>query len=159
MKARHKKQARRFSINGIAMTSLDFAIFVSLGTFLHLPAVLGNVISTSLTSILSYRINKRWVFPRETSEGSGKKMLLRFFIVTLSGLFILQNIIIFSVTHQAWVIGEWLEALLEGWRLGQYSSSAITLTVAKLTAVLCSSVWNFAGYKFFVFRAGAAQQK
>lgn len=157
MHERHKRQARRFSINGLSMSALDFVLFVSLGTFLHLPAVGANVVSTSLTSSLSYWINKHWVFGRERSDGSDRRMLLRFFIVTLSGLFILQNLIIFAITHEAWVVGDWLSGVLAESELGYYPSSAITLAVAKLVALLASSIWNFVGYKMFVFRATDAK--
>lgn len=141
------------------MTALDFVIFVTIGTLLHWPAVLANVASTSFTSTLSYLINKHWVFGRERDETSNRRMLLRFLAVTLVGLLVLQNLIIFVVTHEAWIIGEWLSRTLAQWQLGYYSSSAITLASAKLLAVLVSSIWNFVGYKFFVFKAAATAGK
>lgn len=157
VKERYKKQTTRSAINGVLMTTIDIVLFVTFGSLFKLPPVLVNIGSTSLTSLVSYQVNKHWVFSGAREDMSDRRMLTAFMAVTFIGVFVIQNIIIFFVTHEGWGIGGWLRDLIAGWGLGDFSIGAVTLALAKLSAVMVAGAWHFFGYKFVVFKAGTRQ--
>jgi putative flippase GtrA len=134
-----KKHAQkiRFSIVGLANTALDFILlflFVGLG----LDKIPANYLSTSISFIFSFFVNKSFTF--KSTTGSAKKQFAIFLIVTIIGLWVIQPLGIAGVS-----------ALLAstGW------SSPVILFVAKIIATVASLVWNYLFYSRLVFKAPA----
>lgn len=131
-----KKHAQkiRFGIVGLANTALDFILlflFVSLG----LDKIPANYLSTGLSFIFSFFVNKKFTF--RSKGGNAKKQFVIFLLVTMFGLWVIQPLVIAGVS-----------ALLisTGW------SSAIILFVAKVIATVASLVWNYLFYSRLVFK-------
>ena len=132
-----KKHAQkiRFGIVGIANTALDFILlflFVGVG----LDKIPANYLSTGISFIFSFFVNKKFTF--KSTTGSAKKQFAVFLIVTMIGLWIIQPLVIAGVS-----------AILAstGW------TSAFILFVAKLIATVASLVWNYLFYSRLVFKA------
>ena len=131
-----KKHAEkfRFLLVGVGNTVLDFVLlffFVGLGVD-KIPA---NFISTGVTMVLSFFINKSFTF-KDTSSASKKKFLL-FIAVTVSGMWLLQPLLI-------WLASAVLEPYI--------TSDSMLLFIAKLIATGGSLVWNYLLYSRLVFK-------
>lgn len=131
-----KKHAQkiRFGIVGLANTALDFILlflFVSLG----LDKIPANYLSTGLSFIFSFFVNKKFTF--RSKGGNAKKQFVIFLLVTMFGLWVIQPLVIAGVSTL--LVGT-------GW------SSAIILFVAKVIATVASLVWNYLFYSRLVFK-------
>lgn len=124
----------RFALVGGANTALDFILlflFVNLG----IDKIVANYFSTSLALIFSFFANKSFAFKNKSSNA--KKQFALFLLVTITGLWVLQPIIIWAATAA----------------LGQYiTNDSVLLFVAKLIATVGSLIWNYLLYSRLVFK-------
>jgi len=124
----------RFAVVGGANTALDFILlflFVNLGV----DKILANYFSTGASLIFSFFANKSFTFKNKT--GNAKKQFAAFLIVTITGLWVLQPIII-------WIVTSALEVHI--------SNDSILLFIAKLIATVGSLIWNYLLYSRLVFK-------
>ena len=122
----------RFILVGIANTAIDFIVLLSLTTF-GLPLVVANFISTSVALTFSFFANRSFTFG---STGKKRSQAVRFLLVTLVGLWVLQPIVLVLAVPV-------LEGML---------SREASILVAKLIATVVSMVWNYLLYDSLVFR-------
>lgn len=122
----------RFLVVGVANTLLDIAIFLVL-TAWGVPVIIANMISTAVALCFSFLLNRAYTF----RAGPGVVgQAVRFLVVTLVGLWVLQPIIIQAVLA---LIGDQLP-------------STAALLVAKGIATVASLTWNYLLYGAVVFR-------
>ncbi|MBU1292201.1 GtrA family protein [Patescibacteria group bacterium] len=133
------KQFSKFVVIGFINTALDFAILNLLmwwtGIYSGSWIILLNIVSFSIAVFNSYFWNKYWTF--KDKDKIEAKEFSQFVIVTLIGLAI-NSSIIFGVTT---LISPMFGLSPELWA-----------NLAKAAATGFSLIWNFAGYKFFVFK-------
>jgi len=131
-----KKHAEkvRYGFVGLFNTLLDFGILFIL-VHLGLDKIPSNYISTFVAFIFSFFINKSFTF--KSKSGNIKKQFTLFFIVTLFGLWVLQPLVITSVT-----------ALINPLHL----NTSLVLLIAKIIATGVSLVWNYFFYSRYVFK-------
>ena len=122
----------RFILVGIANTAIDFIVLLSL-TAGGLPLVLSNILSTSVALTFSFFANRTFTFG---STGKKRSQAVRFLLVTLVGLWVLQPIVLVLAVPV-------LEGML---------SREASIVVAKLIAIVVSMVWNYLLYDSLVFR-------
>lgn len=128
----------RFGIVGAINTALDFGLLF-LFTHLGLPKIVGNTLSTGLAFIFSFFANKKYTF--RSSGGSIKHEIVLFTIVTLFGLWVLQNGVI-------WLLSPLCTAVLH--------NESFALLAAKLAGTIVSLTWNYLTYDLLVFRKDTA---
>ena len=131
---KNKAQIGRFAIVGTANTIIDFGLLFSL-TFLGLPKLTANTISTGTAFVFSFFANKKYTF-KSTSKNI-KYEMVSFVIVTLFGLWVLQN-------GTIWLITPLIKSFI--------TNEQISLFVAKLFATAVSLIWNYCLYERIVFR-------
>ena len=124
----------RFGIVGAINTALDFGLLL-LFTHLGLPKIVSNTLSTGMAFIFSFFANKKYTF--RSSSGNVKREIVLFTIVTLFGLWGLQNGVI-------WLISPLCAALLH--------NESLALLAAKLAGTIVSLTWNYLTYDILVFR-------
>jgi len=124
----------RFVIVGAINTALDFGLLL-LFTHLGLPKIVSNTLSTGMAFIFSFFANKKYTF--RSSSGNVKREIVLFTIVTLFGLWVLQNGVI-------WLISPLCAALLH--------NESLALLAAKLAGTIVSLTWNYLTYDILVFR-------
>lgn len=142
--ARLVKQFSKFIIVGGVNTGIDFAILnvlmymtsINSGPFLFAL----NCVSFSAAVVNSYYMNKRWTFKEAAAGLEDKKATIQFsqfFVVSVIGIIINGAILtgITTLIPAPFGLGDQLWA-----------------NVAKLFATGVSLVWNFVGYKLFVFK-------
>ena len=126
-----------FVVVGGLNTILDFVILFSLTAF-NVPIIIANIFSTGITFANSFSLNKKITFK---SISKNKKELVReitlFIIITLFGLWAIQNFIIFI-----------LSPIFEN----IFKNNKIALLISKLIATIFSLIWNFILYKKVVFK-------
>lgn len=127
------KLARFIAIGGIN-TVLDFGILFLLSK-VGLPTVPANIISTSVAFVFSFFMNKKYTF--KTTDTNVKRELALFIIVTLFGLWVLQNIVIEALKPIAMNYG--------------YNKDIAAL-IAKVPATIVSMIWNYFAYDRWVFK-------
>lgn len=134
------KQFAKFVVIGVVNTGLDFLVlnFEMLVTGISQgPGMLAqNAVSFSVATINSYYFNKRWAFQDDSQKKQGHKFS-QFLIVSLIGL-VINSTTVFLVTSSF--------APLFG------ISPILWANLAKVAATGLSLIWNFVGYKFFVFK-------
>lgn len=133
-KIRNNPQLIRFGIVGGVNTALDFGLLF-ICKALGVPVEVANIISTGLAFAFSFFANKKYTF--KTTDTNVVREMVLFVIVTLTGLWGLQTIII-TVAHNplTLVIG----------------NSDVALLVAKLLATIASLTWNYLFYSKLVFK-------
>ena len=131
-----KKHAEkiRFALVGGFNTALDFIILFGL-VALGLDKIPANYISTTVTMVISFFINKEFTF-KSKDKTSTRKFLI-FIAVTAFGLWVIQPIVILFVS--------WLLAGT-GWL------APVILFVAKIAATVASLIWNYLFYSRIVFK-------
>lgn len=124
----------RFGLVGIANTALDFIILFVLVGF-GLDKIPANYISTSLSFIFSFFVNKSFTF--KSKGGSIIKQFVMFIAITVVALWVIQPLIILGISSLL---------ATTGW------ASWVILFVAKVVATVASLVWNYIFYSRLVFK-------
>ena len=123
----------RYALVGGFNTALDFGILFGL-TALGMNELLANFISTTIAFCFSFFANRTFTFK---ANGDARREFIAFTLVTLFGIWVLQPIVIATVTHI----------------LNMHSSAS--LLIAKLLATGVSLVWNYLLYSRVVFKKRA----
>lgn len=131
-------QFSKFVVVGFMNTAIDIG---TLNVFMFATGVTGGVylallnsVSFSLATTNSYLWNKYWTFRKKNSV---KVMEIgQFLTVSLIGLAINSGVVYLISTHVSPVLG---------------ISAGLWVNFAKIVATGFSLIWNFIGYKFFVF--------
>lgn len=134
-------QFSKFIAVGLLNTAIDFGMLnllsrasgVSAGFVLGGVNIPGFIVAVSN----SYLWNKFWVFRERSRSESLFSDFPKFFAVTVGGLIINSAIVIAVTTYVPPVSG---------------INKSLWLNVSKVGATVLTLVWNFAGYKLFVFR-------
>lgn len=87
----------RFGIIGAINTILDIGILFALSGIFSIPKVPANIISTTVTFVISFFANRKYTFKPASSQHIVREMIL-FTGITLFGLWVIQGIIINVLT-------------------------------------------------------------
>ena len=99
-----------------------------------MPKLAANTVSTGTAFIFSFFANKSYTF---RAQGNVRRQLILFVVVTLAGLWGLQNAVIFCVSPI-------LTSVIH--------TEPLVLLLAKIIATGASLVWNYCLYDRVVFR-------
>lgn len=135
-------QLARFVLVGALNTFIDFGVigFLLWTSSIEAAKAVGvyaffKFLSFSIAATNSYFWNKSWTFGKK-GKAEGKEFA-GFYLITGVGALINVGIAILIVK------------LLSG---SGMSSSLVDGLIAPFAGVLCGFVWNFVGYKFFIFK-------
>lgn len=133
-------QFAKFFVVGLTNTGIDFAVYNFLmwitGINRGLFIVIFATVSFSVAVINSYLLNKYWTFSDKNSSKNSSQFV-KFLTVALGGL-VLNNSIIYYIT-----------TLLDP-MFGL--NPVLWANFAKAMATAAVLFWNFAGFKFLVFK-------
>jgi len=132
--ARKHAEKLRFVLIGSINTAIDFVIlFILVG--LGVPTLIANILSTSSALVFSFFANKKFTF--KATARITRNQVLQFLGITLTGLWVIQPVIIFAVKGI----------------FGSFSvNSFVVLFIGKLLATCVTLVWNYLLYRKFVFK-------
>lgn len=136
-----------FTLIGGLNTLLDFAILFTLKS-IGFSLILANICSTTVTFVISFFLNKKITFKSETQNKKdiAREMVL-FTIITLFGLWVIQNIII-SITKPI-IIYYFGDINILFVNISQNNFAILT---SKIIGTIFSLIWNFILYKKVVFK-------
>ncbi len=138
-------QFAKFVAVGFLNTAIDFGMLNLMSRILGVSAglIIGgvNIPGFAVAVSNSYFWNKLWVFGG-VQEGSLFADFPKFFGVTAIGLILNSGIVIALTTYVHPAFG---------------ATGAAWLNIGKVAATVITLIWNFAGYKFFVFATGRRQ--
>lgn len=120
----------RFASVGVFNTGVDFLLLVTLST-LGVPVILANYFSTTTAFIVSFFLNRTFTF--RSADKNINRQLILFILVTTTGIWVIQPVIIVAVQSIT-------------------PSGTIWLMYVKLLATLASLSWNYLLYSRFVFK-------
>lgn len=132
-----KYEKIRFGLVGLVNTVVDFGVLSVLSLLVGVPVFMANIISTSCALVVSFLLNKKAVFGNRSEVSS--RQIISFLLVTLSGLWVLQTLVMMVVW---WVIYS---------VIGEFQL-ALSLIVGKVIATAVTLVWNYLWYSRVVFR-------
>ena len=133
LQSEKNRRLLRFGMVGGTNTAIDFGILFTLSS-IGLPTIASNIISTTIAFVFSFIANKNYTF--KSKSVNIRKQFILFTLVTLFGLWVIQNIVI---------------ALTEPLLLGTGLSDSASLFIAKGIATVVSLVWNYYFYSRAVF--------
>ena len=141
----------KFGAVGVVNTLLDFAIYNVLTTKkIGLTKIRANIVSTSITMVISFLLQKQVVF--QQGDGNPWLQAVKFFAVTAVGLYLLQNAVIYLFTKYWKWPKVWVDAILKALHLNKLLSSDFALkNGAKVAGTVVSLTWNYLMYKRIVF--------
>lgn len=133
-------QIAKFLLVGAVATIVDLKVFelfnLIISYFISVSLLFSKGISFLVATFLKYWGNKHWAFLKHEKENV-KKEVTQFFFVTMIGMAI--DIIAFYIFVN--IIGP------------QYGvSEAFWVKASVIFAGIVAAFWNFAGYKFWVFK-------
>lgn len=131
-RAERARRPLRFVLVGVLNTAIDIALFLLL-TAVGVAVLPANMISTGVALAVSFLVNRSYTF---RSDGAIAGQAVRFLIVTLVGLWVLQPVAI-------WLLLGWFET---------WMPETAALLAAKLAATVLSLTWNYLLYGAVVFR-------
>ncbi len=133
-------QGAKFVLVGAVATVFDLKIFEFLlwipFTFLSLGTISVKSLSFIISTFLKYWGNKYWAFQKHEKEDLYKE-IIQFFLITFIGLII--DVAFFYYFTK-----------ITGPQFGLPSAVWVKLSV--ILAGITAALWNFLGYKFFVFK-------
>lgn len=133
-------QLWKFATVGVINTGVDYVILLILSAITGITSGNGiiplNIISFSVATVNSYYLNKRWSFGDQSQAQQGKKFSM-FLLVSIIGVTI-NTAIVRVITTNVHPIAN--------------IDPHLWLIASKLVATGVSLVWNFVGYKIFVFK-------
>ncbi len=132
-----------FSVIGVANTLVDLSFFVFFHS-LRFPVLVANFLSTSIALCFSYVLNKRFTFKSHNTKTRCE--IANFLLVTLTGLWVIQPIVIKALIY---IDGHIHYSHLAYDIIHVQIDYAIILP--KLLATSFSLVWNYLLYSKFVF--------
>ncbi len=130
---KNKQQAGRFIVVGVINTALDFSLLFVL-KHLGLPTIPANFVSSTLAFLFSFTVNRSYTF--KAQPGNLARQITLFIVVTLVGLWVIQNLII---------------SVLEPSLSVALANTGLGLLIAKIIATIVSMTWNYVLYTLVVF--------
>jgi putative flippase GtrA len=124
----------RFSLVSSIATTIDFSLLLLFTSF-GMATITANYISSSISFVFSFFANKKFAF--RTPDHHIKREAVLFIIVTLTGIWLLQPLIIWKIedtfdqsVHPTWLV----------------------VVIAKIVASFVTFIWNYLFYTRLVFK-------
>lgn len=134
MHVRNARRKIRFSLVSSIATAIDFSLLLFITSF-GLGTITANYISSSIAFVFSFFANKKFAF--RTPNHHIKREAVLFIIVTLTGIWLLQPLII-------WKIEDMFDQ--------SFQPTWLLVIIAKVVASFVTFIWNYFFYTRLVFK-------
>jgi putative flippase GtrA len=142
-------RSTRFFIVGLTNTVFSFSLLNIAVYIFGFNKIISNILATSCAILLSFVLNRRFVFAH---TGDWKRQIATFVPVTLSGSLLLNNLLfttlLVSLEHNTFSIIYTLRNISPV----NVSTDFIIVNASAAIATLFGMIWNYNGYKYFVFK-------
>lgn len=153
------KQIGKFSVVGVINTIIDISVlnflvkilnFRTQITIIGFSFLLANIISVTIAMINSYFLNKYWTF-RAKEKKNILQEALKFFFITILGMYVIHQLV-FNLFYSYWLWPTYQLIKIMHLVNIYFLDDLIKINLAKVIAIGFSLVWNFLGYKIWVFK-------
>jgi len=144
-----KNRTIRFIFIGIINTSINFVILNIAFYFLGFTKVWSNIFATSVALVISFILNKNFVFAH---KGAWFKPFLLFLAVSISGTLILNNTIYALSINAFRTYDVSISHQLHSLNI-PISPSFVSINGSAAIATIFSMLWNYNWYKKVVFNS------
>lgn len=134
MHVRNARRKIRFSLVSSIATAIDFSLLLFITSF-GLGTITANYVSSSIAFVFSFFANKKFAF--RTPDHHIKREAVLFIIVTLTGIWLLQPLII-------WKIEDMFDQ--------SFQPTWLLVIIAKVVASFVTFIWNYFFYTRLVFK-------
>lgn len=142
------RQFVKFGLVGILNTGVDLAVLNAETLVTGIKEGYGFGIQKGLSFLVavtfSYFLNKRWTFEDKSQEEQGKKFS-QFIFVSVIGILVNVAAATIAVTYLKHPVNDLLGN-------PEILSDQIWVSIGGLTGTAAGLLWNFFGYKFWVFK-------
>jgi len=140
----------RFAVVGIANAAVSFGILNLLFFGLHFSKIAASLVSTACAVMFSFVLNRNFVFA-DTSKRA-RKQILPFVLVTISGSIGVLNLVYICSVALLERHGLWITPLIHVVTRLHLSQSFVEINLSTIAGAIVSMMWNYNGYRLFVFR-------
>jgi len=147
----------RFLTVGVANAAISFGILNFSFYYLNQNKVVSSLIGTSCALVFSFFMNRNYVFSAKTERA--RKQILPFVLITISGSLILLNIVYVIFVAYLNDHGAWLTQTLNNLTGLKFEQNFIDINLSTVIGAAFAMVWNYNGYKIFVFKSKEREQK
>jgi len=158
-----KHRVSLFAVVGVINTLVDIVLLNILRIATHTTTdqsnklIVLNLISASTVALLSFYLNRRFVFKAQDTKNH---MIVPFLLITLSGIFILQSLVIKFTLHRFDPIAQFFMDLGQHLPIiKNFSFNFYEANIAKVCATAASMVWNYTWYQKVIFKSGNTIRK
>lgn len=145
-----RREIGKFGAVSFSSTLLDYLIF-NLLTILGLPLIASNIVSTTLSSYLSYTLNKKVVFSGK-KHGEARTVLLYVATLFVSAV-VIQSIVLALLGHGV------MQNFVAGFGLQGRTLEIVSNNLSKVAAGACTFVWNYFTQRRYVFVSNTTQNR
>lgn len=144
------RRTHRFAIVGVGNAAISFGVLNLAFYMLHVGKIPASIIATTCALIFSFVMNRNFVFGDHSQKAH--KQAVPFVIVTITGtLLVLNTVYIITLNllqgHEQPLID--LVHSLTGVTL---HANFIDINVSTVVGAVFAMVWNYNGYRLFVFK-------
>lgn len=167
MKSTVKKVAKHrvslFAVVGVINTLTDIVLLNILRVVTDTTTdqtgrlIILNLISASSVAMLSFYLNRRYVFK---SQGTKNHMFVPFLAITLTSIFVLQSLVIAFALGSFDPLAKFVMELVQDLNvplLQNFTFNFYEANLAKICATAASMVWNYIWYKRVIFKQDTDQ--
>lgn len=123
---RQLQRVLRFLVSGGLAAVAEYSTFIMLSVMFLFPVVLANTLSFCLGFIISFTLNKHWVFQ---SDGNMKRQMISYLILAVVNL-CLGNVVI-------WILVE----------------VSLPPLIAKIITMIFIASWNYGFFSRYIFKS------
>lgn len=149
-KAQLKNEAKKFTFAGAVATIADYGALNLLTILAGLPLLAANMVSTTISSIISYRLNKRIVF--EGRRHGRKRSIVLYSLIIGTGIYLIQGGLLLLFQKPLLPVAELLSQIIP------LNPRTININISKVGAGAFAGIWNYLMLRRFVFFAGDAER-
>lgn len=139
----------RFILAGSANTIFNFLVLNMAFYFLHESKIISSIIATSLAMILSFYLNRNFVFRHKKKDWL---VPLTFIAVTLIGVLLIQNLIYYAGINILKNNTSWITVPVHNILGLNISANFIEVNLSNVFGSVGALLWNYNGYRLFVFK-------
>lgn len=141
-------QIWRYILYGAFATAVDFAVMNLCLYVFHMPTIIANTISLSISLLVSFSLSEKLIF-RGEHKHSRRRQVIYFVIMTLIGQYGLQSGM-FAVLSDYPLAQNAIASFLAP-LLGHIPYAVVAANAMKLLATIATGIWGFVLSRHLVF--------
>jgi len=140
----------RFLMVGASNAVLHFSVLNASFFFLHQSKIVSSIIATIFAMTYSFILNRNFAFKSKNHHLTTQA--IAFIVVTLSGMLFVHNAVYIAVL---WLLEHdsiGITLAIEKITNGVLTADFIDINLSTLLGAIFAMVWNYNGYRLFVFK-------